>query len=311
VRAVARTLRVDAAAAEVLQAFTRAGLRAILVKGLSLERELHDPARRRTYGDTDLLVAPAGLRHAAGALAGLGFKLVLDHRDHGGIVEPHAQEWSRPPRPDRVDLHWRIPGVQLPPELAWETLSARAVPIEVGGAAGETLDRAGIALLVALHAAHHGDLERRPLRDLDRALEGLDRDTWAAASRLAAEVDAGEAFAAGLGLDPAGAALAAELRLPEVRSSRRRLMVAGAPPGSLGVLDFLEAATLPRRVAASRVRLFPAPDLMRRVSPLARRGRAGLALAYPARLALRAWQLPAAIRAARASRRPRSENRAR
>jgi hypothetical protein len=303
-RAVARTLRVDAAAAEVLRGLREADCRAILVRGASLERELHEPGRRRTYGDTDVLVQRADLRRAGGVLSGLGYDLVLDHRDHPGVAEPHAQEWTRSPHHDRVDLHWRLPGVNAPPEVAWQAFSVQTVPIHLGGATGETLNRAGVALLVALHAGHHGDLEQRPLRDLDRALEALDRDTGSAASRLAAQLDAGEAFAAGLRLDPAGAELAAELRLPEVASSRRRLMAAGAPPGSLGLLSIVEAPTLRRRVAAFPLRLFPRPDLMRRMSPLARRGRAGLALAYPARLGSRAWRLPAAIRAVRASRRP-------
>lgn len=302
-RAVARTLRVDAATAEVLRALAAGGTRAILMRGPALERELHDPARRRTYTDTDVLVAPGDVVRAGAVLAGVGFELLIDHRDHGGVVEPHAQEWVREPRDERVDLHWRIPGVNAAPERAWAALSARTAPIEVGGAAGETLDRPAHALLVALHAGHHGDSRRGPLRDLDRALATIDRDTWGAAARLAAELDAGEAFAAGLGVVPAGAALARELRLGEVRSARRRLMAGGAPPGSIGLLGILEAPTVRHIAAAARVRLFPAPDLVRRTSALARRGRAGLALAYAIRLAQRVWQLPAAVRAVRASRR--------
>jgi hypothetical protein len=53
-----------------------------------------------------------------------------------------------------------------------------------------------------------------------------------------------------------------------------------------------------------RAEVLPAPAFMRAASPLARRGRLGLVLAYPARALVRAWQLPAAIRAVRRSREP-------
>jgi hypothetical protein len=88
-----------------------------------------------------------------------------------------------------------------------------------------------------------------------------------------------------------------------VASPSRRLLAADQPPGSLGVLRVLDAAGARGRGRALRHAFFPAPDLMRRSFPIARRGRGGLALAYAERAALRAWQLPGAIRAARSARR--------
>jgi hypothetical protein len=301
--AAIRTLAVDAVTVEVLRAFQRAGCRSILLKGPTLQRELHRDGSRRVYNDTDLLVAPTDLPQAEEALAGLGFRLVLDHRDHPGVSEPHAQEWKRLDRKS-VDLHWRIPGVGIPPEQAWDVLAAQTEPITIGGTGGDALARSGIALVVALHAAHHGTTFAQPLRDLDRALTQVDRETWAEAARLAADLDAGEAFAAGLRLAPAGACLAGDLRLPPVASPRRRLMAADQPPGSLGVLRLLEAPTTRERMRSIRAELLPAPDFMRAGWPLARRGRIGLVLAYTARLLIRARQLPAAFRAVRRSRQP-------
>lgn len=297
-----RTLAVDATTVEVLRALQAAGLRCILLKGPTLQRELHRDGSRRGYRDTDVLVAPAGLRTAEHVLAGLGFSLTIDHRDHPGVSEPHAQEWERPGRAC-LDLHWRIPGVGVEAQRAWDVLAAHTTPVALGDVVADSLSSPGIALLVALHAAHHGTTVKKPIRDLERAIAQIDAGTWAAAARLASGLDAREALAAGLRLARAGDRLAADLGLPAVESPRRRLMAGDQPPGSLGVLRILEAPTARQRARAVRAELLPAPAFMRASSPLARRGPVGLVAAYLVRPVARAWQLPAAIRAVRRSRR--------
>jgi hypothetical protein len=300
--AAARSLGLDALTVEVVRAFRAAGCRGILLKGLAFRHHLYGDGSPRAYGDVDLLVAPAELARAGAALASLGFELGFDHVDHPGAAEPHAQEWGRPGGARVVDLHWRIPGVEAPSERAWEALSARTEPIPVGGEPVESLREEGIALMAALHAATHGRTHPKSVRDLERALERLDGDTWASAWRLATELRATEAFVAGLRLVPAGERLAAELELPDVRSPRRILMAGDQPAGSLGLLRIMQRAPARERLRALRYAVLPSPAYMRASSPLAARGRAGLALAYLTRAVRRTVQLPAAIRAVRASR---------
>jgi hypothetical protein len=301
----ARRIGVDVTTAEVLRAFRDAGCRSLLIKGPAMEREFWDEGSYRHYNDCDLLVAEADLDRAAAALSGAGFALVLDHRGHPGIDEPHAQEWSLKGSSDRsVDLHWRFPGIGAPPNVAWEVLTERTQPIVVAGADGETLDRAGLTLLVALHAAHHGTMRTTPLDDLERALDRLDIHTWAQARALASRLDALEAFTAGLQLSPAGEPLVRALELPDVTSPRVRLSATRQAPGSFGVLDILEAPSAWARLRVLRTALVPSPTYMRATSALARRGRAGLVLAYLARGLDRTRQLPAALRAVRRARRP-------
>lgn len=301
--ATIRTLTVKATSRDVLHAFAAGGCRSILLKGPTLQDELYEDGSPRQYRDTDLLVAPSDLERAGVLLSALGFDLELDHRLHPTVTEPHAQEWRRPSDGQTVDLHWRISGVELAPEPAWRVLAGRAKPIVVAGAPGERLDRAAMALLVGLHLAHHGTTRSDPLHDLERALVRFAPGTWAEAARLAVELDASDALAAGLRLVPEGARLADDLALPTVVSPRRRLMAADRTPGSLGALRILDAPTRRARLRAVRHELFPAAAVMRATSQLARRGRAGLVLSYPARLLARAWRLPGAISALRASRR--------
>jgi ATP-binding cassette subfamily B protein len=297
------TLTVKATAGEVLRAFAAAGCRSILLKGATLEDELYGDGSLRTYRDTDVLVAPADLERAGEILATLGFELELDHRLHPTVTEPHAQEWRRPRDDQIVDLHWRVAGVELEPEAAWRVLAERTEPMVVAGATGERLDRAATALLVGLHAAHHGTSRDPSLRDLERAVVRFPESVWRDAADLSVELHADEALAAGLRLAPQAAQLADALGLPAVRDPRRRLMAGDQTPGSLGALRILEAPTLRARLRAVRDELLPAPVMMRSRSRLARRGPAGLALAYPGRALARTWRLPGALRAVRAARR--------
>jgi hypothetical protein len=282
-------------------ALAAAGHESILLRGPVLARALY-AGGQRAYGDTDLLVAPRSLEPAGQVLERLGYRLVLDHRRHAGIAEPRAHEWRRGPG-ESVDLHWRVAGVAAPAERAWEVLAARTAPIEVGPAVTRALDNAGIALIVALHAAHHGTTTPKPLTDLERALDAFDDGIWRDAAQLARTLDATEAFAAGLRLVPAGLAKADELELATAMSPHRRLMASSQPPGALGLLRIIDARGA--RVRAVREALFPAPDLVRSAYPSARAGRGPLLLAYVTRLAERVRALPQVVSAVRSARRAR------
>jgi hypothetical protein len=297
---VARTLAVDATTAEVVQALAQAGCPALLLKGPALARALYDPDEHRAYVDSDLLVRPSDLAGAGNVLARLGFTLVLDHREHPSVADPHAQEWARPPA-DHVDLHWRVAGAD---DRSWAVLSAHAEPIAIGQVEVQAVSGPAVALVVALHAAHHGTTAPKPLADLDRALERLDLATWKAAAALAEDLGAAEPFAAGLRVTSRGSALAVELGLQEIASPQRKLMASSQPPGALGLLRIAESRGAAGRLTAIRDTLFPAPSYMRASYPGARRGTRGLLLAYGARLLARAQRLPAAVRALRAARRP-------
>jgi hypothetical protein len=291
--------------AEVLSAFCDTGLRSVVLKGPALGRHLYRDGSPRSYLDADLLVAPADLPRAGNALRDLGFDLEMDQAAHPSrIPEPYAQVWRRPPGDEAVDLHWRLPGMQASGKRTSEVLGAHTEPITIGGVMAESLDRPAIALLVALHAAYHGTSVAKPLADLERALDQIDLANWSDASGLAADLDAVEAFAAGLRLLPAGEDLAAHLELPPVTSPRRRLYAAGRPPAALGILGILEKHSGRGRARAVRDAVVPTPEFMRASRPLARRGRTGLILAYLVRAVVRAGQLPGALRAVRSSRRP-------
>jgi hypothetical protein len=136
------------------------------------------------------------------------------------------------------------------------------------------------ALVLALHAAKDGTRVGRPIQDLGRAVDRLDPKIWEGAAGVAERLNASAAFGAGLGLIPEGRELRDRLGLPLNIPIEILLRTAGAPPLALGVDHFAKQRSVTKRLVLAYGKAFPPPAFMRTWSPLARRGKAGLALAY-------------------------------
>lgn len=295
-----RKLTLDAMTCEVLSAFREDGVDVIVLKGITLQR-LYGEESTRAYGDADLYVGPAQMPLARAALARIGFHRRIDPLEHPfRVPEAHAEEWGS--RDGAVDLHWRVMGIGASDTRAWELLARRTRPLAIGGETARALDDEATALLLALHAAQHGERVAQPREDLRRGIARLGAAAWTGASRLARELAAVDEFAAGLRMTPEGTELAAQLGLPHVRARAVRLRSGPQPPAAVGLLTVLDTPWRHGKTRALLDALFPDPEFMRMHFPLATRGRAGLACAYVARAASRAWQLPAAARAVRRSR---------
>jgi hypothetical protein len=175
--------------------------------------------------------------------------------------------------------------------------------LDVGGSPAEVLDEPASALLVSLHAAHHGPVWGSALQDLRRATAQLHRDCWVDAARLATRLEATEAMGTGLGLTAEGQEIAADLGIPTSPSFALRLLWGGAPWGSTFIEALVRQPGLRGRLTLLARLVWPGADAMRLTSPLARRGPAGLAAAYAVRPLKLLRRAPTAIRRWRALRR--------
>ena len=296
VRAARLTARVDALTAEVVGALGAAGVRALLLKGPVHASLLYGEDEARPYIDVDLLVAQDQRAAAEGCLARVGFAEALGDADVPGS-EVAGDTWRRPGGEPAVDLHRTLPGVRASPAELWGTLADATRWMRVGGCDAEIPSVPACALVVALHAAHHGTALAHPLEDLRRAVELLDLETWAAAARLAARVDALDAFAAGLTLDANGARLARELSLPSRLPVELELRRGSPPPGvtALEALASTPGVTARLRLVARKI--VPSRRFMHYWFPRARRGRPWLALGYLWRPAWLAWRAGPALAA--------------
>jgi Uncharacterised nucleotidyltransferase len=298
VKAAGLGVAIDAAAAEVVTALRENGIRSILLKGPSFDEWLYEPDEPRLYVDIDVLVDSRDVTPAGRVLEALGYRQrMVTGRDFEGLFEQtgevgafraptdadHAKVWIRAADRMYVDLHRTLIGVEGNVD-PWEILSAETDSMLVAGTEIEILNEHARALHVALHAVHGGDNEK-PMIDLSRALERLPSATWEAAAVLAERLGALSAFGAGLRLQPAGAQLAGRLDLPTGRSVETVMFTESVPYSSWTVNRLAKTPGLLPKLRILARRAVPEPEFMRVWYPVARRGRAGLGLAYVRRLA--------------------------
>jgi hypothetical protein len=289
------TMLADAAAAEAVTALDAAGIRCLLLRGPAIAALLYDDPAERAYLDADLLVQPGSLEHAEAAIVACGctespLEVALPEARPG-----HAHTW-RTHAGGMIDLHRTLIGISASQETAWAVLARDTNSVAIKGVTVETPSAAALALIVALHAAHHVDSPAHALDDLERALTRLSHSTWAEASRIAAELDALEAFRAGLALSGRGFAELKRLGLDSNAGTTRGKTGGGRVFHVAQGITWLASTPGARaKVSFLRRRLFPSPRAMRSRSSLARRGRVGLVLSYPARWLDAARHLPAAL----------------
>jgi hypothetical protein len=304
---VAGNLRVDWATAEVLRAFEDRGVKTLLLKGPSVVRWLYATDDPRSYVDCDLLVRPDDVHAAEHVLEGRGFSPNVYEREMPTWWREHAVGWLRAGDGAIVDLHQTLPGVGVGPDRLWVTLSADVDEIDVAGFRTTTLTIPGRALHLALHAAQHGVAWPHVIAELERAVSATDEAVWRAAVELAEALDAVPALAAGLRMSAAGRALASTLDLPADRTVEVALRASSPPPVALGFDQLARAEGWRARLRIMRHKVAPPATFVRAWSPLARRGRLGLVLAYAWRPLWLLRSAPAGFRAWRAARWPRRD----
>jgi hypothetical protein len=261
-RTAPRTSRIDVETAAILDACAAVGVEPLVLKGVALVRTLYRSDETRGYFDIDLLVAPDDLPAVERVLEHRGYRNsaeLLGVDDIGGYL--HADTWSRYV-PDfgnlTVDVHRRLDGCEAPPEVVWRALSAGASRIDVGGRQVRALNRPGLALHLALHTAQHGPDDLKAIADLKRGLERWPPGIWRGAARLAGDLQATEAFAAGLWLAQGGDELARRLGLPSPDARLREIANRSARPrGTFHLRAFADARSVTERIDVVRRSLLP------------------------------------------------------
>jgi hypothetical protein len=306
------TLLLDAAAAECISTLRTEEIRAILLKG-PVTAQLYSDPDSRTYSDVDLLVAPDEFPRALRTLEGIGFRNLVKARDTLEGTHAVPLRLERPSVAGRrqfpaglaVDLHWSFHGIGASGAVFWAVVAEDAEQMVVSGTEVDVPSEPMQALLLALHAGTYKVSFRRPLTDLDRALELLSDDVWVGAHGLAIRLDAVPRFAAGLATRPLGLKLIDQLALEGMVDVRSALHTAGAPPAVADGLVRLKAT----RGVGPRVRvlaraLIPGSPALRLTHPrLARLGPPGVAIGYLYRPFWLLAKLPAALRAQARARR--------
>ena len=311
IRAAYVTLLVDRETARLTSELKSSGVDPVLLKGPSLARWLYSDGESRRYGDIDLLVRPAEVGAAVTRLRELGYEdLVRSEVERAAT--PHARTLVRAGTQRLpsgtaarmpVDLHTSFHGVEADPATLWDALEPELETLKLGDVDVSIPGPRARTLFVALHAAAAGTAVEKPLRDLHRALERLSDDEWRIAFELAGVLRAESWFLAGLALAREGRALIDRCGFRARGRTRAELHAAGAPRVAVGLERLIATRGWRRRARLLARKLVPTADLLWMTSPLARRGRFGLALAYAVRPGWLAVRLPRAVVTLAAARR--------
>jgi hypothetical protein len=293
------SLAVDAVTAEVARAFDENGVQHLLLKGPAVARWLYEEGERH-YTDTDLLVEPSSVEDARATLKSLGFRPAFMSFAHPGMEAPPAAAWER--GPFSVDLHETIPGASAPPAAVWRSLSSGSTELQVGARMVTVPGEPARLAHVALHVAHHGRAVAQPVKDLAVALERTPVVEWRRAHAVAEALGAEPAFANGLSVLPEGRRVCSTLGIAPDPSVWLVSAVEGMPVAE-GLERLRTARGARARAAILAGELFPSSEFMRWWSPLARRSRRGLLLAYLWRAGYLALRMPGGVAAWRRARR--------
>jgi hypothetical protein len=197
-------------------------------------------------------------------------------------VEHHAHLWIAPARVP-IEVHWTLWGTD--PISTWRVLSAETEPAEILGEAVEIPNEAARCFIVALHAAHHGAGETKPLDDLQSAITIAPRAVWKRAAALAVEVGGETEFLVGLALVPDGERLRRNLGLSSPALTERLAINLAEPvKGTAGFYWLGQQRGLRAKARFVVRKIIPPADFMRFKYRFARNGKGGLALAYLYRL---------------------------
>jgi hypothetical protein len=175
----------------------------------------------------------------------------------------------------------------------------------VGGYPAPVLAPRARLVHVTLHAAQDGPRKGgKALLHLQRSIERFDDELWRAATDLAAQLQATDAFVAGLRLTSDGVALAERLELPDVRSVDAALRAGSGEEPALSFEQLAQAPGPRARAAMVGRKLFPPREFLVHWDPRAGESRGRLALA---RVRRPFWVLRGAPKAFRAWWRARRE----
>jgi hypothetical protein len=264
-----RTALLERELHQVLDAFARAAIDAIVLKGACLAWNVYPEPALRSMGDVDLLVRTADLERARDVLLDLGYA-------PGDYVATHHLPAMRKPGATTIEVHWTIERASSPFRIDVAALWARAVPARVAGRPVLSLSPADLLIHLSLHVAYHHrfcvdsrqgiDLKhlydvlalmRRPAAAIEWGELCRTATEWGAAPYVYAVLDLVEQLF-GVPIPPqAASGLEHDARDERVAEVVAAGVLSGSTPDTYGYSRWTEPMGLAQRLARARGTLFP------------------------------------------------------
>jgi hypothetical protein len=252
-RQAVRTLQLDRATIEIVQALTSSDVPCLLLKGASIATWLY-PNEFRPYVDVDVLVPRSLWDQAVQQIEQLGF--ILD------LLSPTGGNWYR--AKDRVwlDLHYTLAGLLVPDSLVWTHLWSERENMPLHGVPVPILNERARLFHVVMHAIQTGNAKTKAAEDLLRAVATVPFAYWQAAWALAKALQAEQRFATSLRLYAVGGdELADRLGAPRHVPFLQAAHAIERAPGTFAVTALIEG-NWRTRLALLKRWAWPGKDLL-------------------------------------------------
>lgn len=163
---------------------SEAKVRCLFIKGPAAVAAGMRPAR--ASADIDVLVHPDDVNRLIESLAGQGWKL-RPFIDGVGIPK-HSHTAYHPQWPTDIDIHFRFPGLDADPVVAFECLAEESFSHDFGGVLGKVPARAGMLIIQITHAMRYWNQDGYAFQtaksDFDFILRSEDPVSWAELRRI-------------------------------------------------------------------------------------------------------------------------------
>lgn len=141
------------------------GIRALIIKGPTLARQ--GLREERASADTDVLIEPERFAEFCDLVGAAGWRerpsmLITEH------TSPHSRTFVREGWPCDLDVHHRFPGFLADPEDVFDALWERRAVLDFAHQRCAVTDRAGSALILALHSVRSAQQQARHAAELDQ-----------------------------------------------------------------------------------------------------------------------------------------------
>ena len=173
-----RAMRFSSELATILRQFDARGIPAIAQKGPALAHVLYGDSTMRQFGDLDLLVRPADVPRAVGALTDLGYEknLMLSPRQEKAYLQSGCEYvFGRGDERNMVELQWNLLPRFYAVDVDIDELFAQSREVEFEDCRARMLALEDQLIFLCTHAAKHQWAQLGMVRDIG-ALAGFDLD---------------------------------------------------------------------------------------------------------------------------------------
>jgi hypothetical protein len=177
----------------VLEAFRKAGLVPVVLKGPILGERLYGDPLIRFWSDVDVLIAPADIEPVSGLLQSMGYRQLAGPIGQYERAHSHHLTFHHDKLP-MLEAHFRLM-VDFGATIPAESFLERAIAYKTrDGMMCRVLAPEDELFFLCLHAAHHQFVRFAWLYDIWTFLRAHERLDWAFVFGRAERLDAGEAI---------------------------------------------------------------------------------------------------------------------